>query len=115
LIKRIVFLRKRPDLSDADFAAYWSGSHAELVLQLPNIRGLRINIVESWSPQEARWDGIGEVWFDDVSALQEAYEREPFRSALADDRAAFAIADRQVCLVREQTILAPASHLWSEP
>jgi uncharacterized protein (TIGR02118 family) len=107
VIKRMVLLRKRPEITVAEFEAHWCGAHADLVQKLPKLRGFRVNLVESWTPQECAWDGIGEVWFDDVADVTSAYETEPLARALAEDRARFATTDGQVCLVREVTIVSP--------
>jgi uncharacterized protein (TIGR02118 family) len=107
VIKRVVLLRKRPEITIAEFEAHWCGPHADLVQQLPNLRGFRVNLVESWAPEECAWDGIGEVWFDDAADVKAAYESEPLARALAEDRARFATRDGQVGLAREVTIVPP--------
>jgi uncharacterized protein (TIGR02118 family) len=107
MIKRMVFLRRRPDLSFAEFEAHWVSRHADIARELPNLRGLRLNLVESWLPAETAWDGIGEVWFEDMTQVKAAYEAEPLARALAEDRAQFATMESQVCFVREVTIVAP--------
>lgn len=106
MIKRISFIRRRADLSAAAFYAHWTGPHAAIVSRLPGIRGLRFGRVMQWTPAEAAWDGVGEVWFDDVEAALAAFATEPFAAMLVDDRRKF-MAEAQSCFVEEQTMIAP--------
>ena len=82
------------------------GSHAEIVRQLPGVRGLRFGVVTQWSPEEAFWDGVGEVWFDSIEAANSAFAAEPHHSLLVADRRSF-LGEAQSCFVEEHTVLAP--------
>ena len=106
MMKRVSLLRRLPHLSHAQFAAHWSGPHIAIVRQLPGVRGLRLNPVRTWSPEDAGWDGIGELWFDTIEAAQAAFATEPFASQLKADRALFAL-EVQSCFVTEMTIISP--------
>lgn len=106
MIKRVSLLRRLPHLSHAEFVAHWSGPHIAIVRQMPGVRGLRLNPVQSWTPEGAGWDGVGELWFDSVEAAQAAFATEPFRSQLIADRALFAL-EVQSCFVTELTVIAP--------
>lgn len=106
MIKRVSLVRRLPDLSHEDFVAHWSGPHVEIVRQLPGVRGLRLNVPRSWTPEEAAWDGIGEVWFDSVEAAEQAFRAEPHAARLADDRRRF-LGEAQVAFVEELTIVPP--------
>lgn len=106
MIKRVSLLRRHAHLSVAEFFAHWSGPHVAIVRQLPGLRGLRLGPVQSWSPQAAAWDGLGEVWFETIAAAEAAFASEPCRSLLIEDRKLF-IAELQSCFVTEHTIVAP--------
>ena len=106
MIKRMSFLRRLPHLSAEQFFAHWSGRHVEIVRQLPGLRGLRLSPVQSWTPQSAAWDGVGEIWFDTVADAEAAFASEPCRSLLIEDRKLFA-AEIQSCFVTEHTMIAP--------
>ena len=108
MIKRISLLRRRADLSVAEFFAHWSGPHVDIVRQLPGLRGLRLGSVQSWSPQDAAWDGVGEVWFESIADAEAAFASEPCRSLLIADRKLF-VAELQSCFVTEHTLIAPPS------
>jgi hypothetical protein len=63
-------------------------------------------VVEQWSPQEAAWDGVGELWFDSVADVEYAFSSEPSKSLLTEDRKTF-MGEMQWCFVREHTALEP--------
>ena len=106
MIKRVSLLRRKHGMSREEFFAHWTGPHADIVRQLPGIRGLRFGKVQSWTPQEGAWDGVGEVWFDSIEAAEKAFATEPFLSMLVEDRKKF-MREAQSCFVEEQTALAP--------
>jgi uncharacterized protein (TIGR02118 family) len=106
MIKRISFIRRKDGMSEEEFFAYWTGPHADIVRQMPGVRGLRFGRVRSWTPEEARWDGVGELWFDSIEAALKAFATEPFASMLAEDRPKF-IREAQSCFVEEKTVIAP--------
>jgi uncharacterized protein (TIGR02118 family) len=106
MIKRVSFLRRREGMSEEDFFAHWTGPHADIVKQMPGVRGLRFGRVRSWTPPDQGWDGVGELWFDSMGAAEKAFATEPFRSLLAADRPKFT-REIQACFVEEQTLIPP--------
>ncbi len=106
MIKRISFIRRKPELSREAFFAHWTGPHAAIVRQMPGLRGLRFGLVQSWTPEEAAWDGVGEIWFDSIEAAKAAFATEPFASQLVADRKLF-MAEAQSCFVIEKTAVPP--------
>ena len=109
MIKRISFVRRKAGLSLEAFLSHWMGPHADIVRQLPRLRGLRFGVVEQWSPPEAGWDGVGELWFDDVADVEYAFSSEPCKSLLTKDRKTF-MGDMQWCFVREHAALEPPAN-----
>lgn len=106
MIKRVSLIRRKEGMSREAFFAHWTGPHADIVRRMPGVRGLRFGKVESWTPEEAAWDGVGEVWFDSVEAAHAAFAAEPYRSMLIEDRKKF-MREAQSCFVEEQTAIAP--------
>jgi uncharacterized protein (TIGR02118 family) len=82
------------------------GPHADIVGRLPGVRGLRFGVVQRWSPEDAAWDGVGEVWFDSIADAERAFATEPYASMLVADRKKF-LGEAQSCLVTEHTAIAP--------
>jgi uncharacterized protein (TIGR02118 family) len=106
VIKRVSLVRRRDGLTHEEFVAHWTGPHAEIVRALPGVRGLRFGDVQAWSPPEAAWDGVGEVWFDSIEDAEAAFAAEPHHSRLVADRKLF-LGEAQSCFVVEQTAVAP--------
>lgn len=108
MIKRVSLVRRREGMSREQFLAHWMGPHADIVRQLPGIRGLRFGVVRSWSPEEAAWDGVGEIWFDSIESAEAAFATEPYQGMLVEDRRAF-LGEAQSCFVDEHTAIAPSA------
>jgi uncharacterized protein (TIGR02118 family) len=81
-IKRMTLLRKRPDISDADFRREWLQVHADWVRQWPDVLGYAQNIVvERYHGSRTRTvvheavpvDGIVEFWFRDKETAARLY------------------------------------------
>jgi uncharacterized protein (TIGR02118 family) len=106
LIKRVSLVRRRDGLSREEFLAHWLGPHADIVRQLPGLRGLRFGIVQRWAPDDAAWDGVGELWFDSIEAADAAFATEPYAGMLVDDRKLF-MGEAQSCIVEERTVIPP--------
>ena len=106
MIKRVSLVRRKVGMGREEFLAHWMGPHAEIVRQLPGVRGLRFGVVTQWSPEDAFWDGVGEVWFDSIEAANTAFAAEPHHSLLVADRRSF-LGEAQSCFVEEHTVLAP--------
>src|ERR1700733_2264790 len=100
MIRRVSFIRRKAGLSPDQFFAHWTGRHAEIVRQLPGLRGLRFSRVDRCAPEQAGWDGVGETWFDSIPDSDSAFATEPFRAMLIVDREKF-IGESQSCYVEE--------------
>lgn len=106
MIKRVSLVRRRDGLSREEFEARWTGRHADIVRRLPGLRGLRFGLVREWTPADAAWDGVGELWFDSIEAAHEAFAAEPMASELAADRLEL-FSEAQSCFVEELTAVEP--------
>ena len=106
MIKRVSLVRHKPDWTHEAFIAHWMGPHAEIVKQLPGLRGLRFGDTQRWTPEGAAWDGIGELWFDSIEAAEKAFATEPHASRLKADRAHF-LGEGQAAFVAEYTAVPP--------
>jgi uncharacterized protein (TIGR02118 family) len=104
MIRRISFIRRKPGLATGEFLDRWMGSHADLVRQLPGLRGWRFTRVDRSAPEG--WDGLGEMWFDSLSDCDRAFATEPLRAALLADREQ-CIGDSEVCYVEEPAGFRP--------
>lgn len=80
LLKRISTLKRRPDISEADFRREWR-VHADMVRQMPGVSGYRQNVITQrervkGTPcgyDELPIDGIVELWFETPATLEAAF------------------------------------------
>jgi uncharacterized protein (TIGR02118 family) len=70
MFKAIILLTRREDTSHEAFREWWLERHAPLARQLPGVRRLVFDVVEDGS---APYDGVSELWFDDLDAFEAAY------------------------------------------
>jgi uncharacterized protein (TIGR02118 family) len=75
LIKSISFLARRPGMSAEAFQRHWQEVHAPMWAEVPGVRGYILNVpLESHARADVpalemgAFDGIAQVWFDDLAA-----------------------------------------------
>ena len=93
MIKRMSLLTRRPDVEADRFREHWFGRHAELVTRLlPGVRGY---VQNRWlgpgpnplrPPGPHRVDGIAELWFDDMAAMDAAFATPEAAELVVDGR-----------------------------
>jgi uncharacterized protein (TIGR02118 family) len=87
MIKLSYLFRRRPGMTDDDFDRYWSTVHGPIGARIPGLRRL----VQSRAihiPGDVRgpdFDGVAELWFDDVESLLRARSTEEWRAAGMDE------------------------------
>ncbi len=82
--KRLGILRKRADMTHAQFVAHWMGTHAELCKKLPGLRRYSVNLVDRERFPKFGYDGFSELWFDSEEALHAAFASAEGKVLLAD-------------------------------
>lgn len=103
----LVAARRLPSLSLDAFTDYWINHHAPLVLGTPGFtRYLRRYVIYPLIGEKADgdfvlgqfpgYDGIGELRFDSVEAMRQAYDDPDYKSIILPDEHKF--LDRDACL-----------------
>ena len=82
--KRLGILRKREDMTHADFVTHWTTVHAELCKKLPGLRRYAVNFVDRERFPKFGYDGFSELWFDDEEALHASFASPEGKILLAD-------------------------------
>lgn len=73
--KVIAIVRKRPDLTRAEFLRIWQVEHPPLVWALPGVvRYVQNPSIEHREPWP--YDGLGEIWFESKRAIAAAFETD---------------------------------------
>jgi uncharacterized protein (TIGR02118 family) len=121
MIKMVFCLRRKPDLSREEFQRYWREVHAPLVRDHAEALGIR-RYVQAHSAEESMsralgrsrespedFDGVAELWWDDLESLQAAGGTEEGRRAaaalLADERNFIDLPRSPLFLAEEHTII----------
>jgi len=84
VIKLCYCLRRAPGTSREEFSRYWHDVHGPIGRRIPGLRRL----VQVHAVEGGGYDGIAELWFDDLAAL-EAARRSPEWAASTADEANF--------------------------
>lgn len=85
MYKLMIMLYRRDDMTHDDFARWWLDEHAARARELPGLRRLVFNVVESDDPQMP--DGISELWFDSREAAEASYASDIGVAVAADSTA----------------------------
>ena len=104
MLKFIVVLYRRSDLSVEEFQNYLKDVHGPMAEQLPGLRRYLHNYV---TPDPNRkhpgWDAIVELYFDDWASMETAW-RSPEGEAATADLEAFADLTRTTWSVVEEVV-----------
>ncbi|MCI0562014.1 MAG: EthD family reductase [Nitrososphaera sp.] len=103
---KVVFvLFRRADLTHEQSLAEWNGErHTSIVRKIPGLKKWVQNHIIS-APNEAAPDGIGELWFDNAEAREQAMN-SPEMAAAVEDAKNFLDMERTYALVvDEKTII----------
>src|SRR5262245_22056967 len=81
----VIYLKRRPDLLQSHFFAWWLGEHRGLAEALPGLRQYTISLAVDM--QDGPFDGMAELWFDDLPAADAAFASPAGQAARADAEA----------------------------
>lgn len=84
MFKAIILLTRREGQTREEFRDWWLGRHAPLARQLPGLRRLVFNAVDT---DDEPCDGVSELWFDSREAFDAAYASEVGQRVAADSLA----------------------------
>jgi len=105
MLKFMVVIYRRPDLTPAEFRRHLEEVHGPLVKNLPGLRKYAQNYVCADPKRKAPgWDAIVEVYFDSWDAMEAAWDT-PQGAASDADLPAFADLSRTTWSVVEEVTL----------
>ena len=114
MIKAITCIKRKPGMPVEDFQAYWRGKHSEVVKRLPNIRRYIQShaLPGGYRKGELPYDGIAEIWVDDVAALRAMAGTAAYDAVQADeekfiDRSKIALILTQEHVIKDGPIPVP--------
>jgi uncharacterized protein (TIGR02118 family) len=108
MLKFMVVVYKRPDMSSEEFQRYLRDVHGPLAKRLPGLRKYVQNIVHS-DPKRKRpeWDAIVELYFDNWESMQAAWGSDAGRASDADLPAFTDLSRTNWSVVEEHVIDLP--------
>ena len=104
MIKAVVLLKRKDELTGEDFARWLLEEHLPMVLKLPGLKRYQANIAED---QDGDFDGFSELWFDSEAAMLAAYDTDLGKAVAADSLAHVKLRKRFV--VREHPFDPPSN------
>ncbi len=103
MVKVVYCITRKAGLSRDAFIRYWAEVHGPKGARIPGLRKLVQSYTVS-APAGARpadFDGVAELWFDDLTALERA-RQSPEWSASSADEAQFVDSTRCAYFVTEE-------------
>ena len=101
MVKLVSLMKRKPELSRDEFAHWALHDHSPLGLKMPGIRRYHISVLAPDQP-ETEFDGVFELWFDSIEALQAALD-SPAGAASRED--AMAHAAKRIHLRTEEHMI----------
>jgi uncharacterized protein (TIGR02118 family) len=108
MIKMIVAVKRRPDMSPEDFHEHWRTEHARRVRENPaTARYVRKYIqchtmLSEYAQGEVSFDGTAELWFDSVADKDAFFSDPDYVRDIQPDESRFADMTRTVFFVTEE-------------
>jgi uncharacterized protein (TIGR02118 family) len=103
MIKLVYCITKKSGMTDEDFFHYWKNIHGPIGARIPGLRRLvqshRVSVPGDARP--ADFDGMAELWFDDMAALLEA-RKSPEWQASGEDEHNFIDESRVAYFISEE-------------
>jgi len=106
MVKLVYCITKKAGLSDEEFFHYWKNIHGPIGARIPGLRRLvqsqRVPVPgDKYSPD---YDGVAELWFDDIKALLAARQSLEWRAA-SEDEASFVDRSRVAYFVSQEHVI----------
>lgn len=110
MIKSIALLTRKDGMSREEFLRHWVDDHAPMALSVPGLRRYVLSLIvgepsrSDIPDQKITADGIAELWYDDMAAMQRAIESPEMKTLRA--HGAIFIGQIKMFLTEEKVIIA---------
>lgn len=115
MIKLVACLRRLPGMDKAAFHRYWRHTHGPLVMSVTEFSRHVRKYVQGHTvddpapgfppPTEPPYDGVAELWFDDLAAIGTAFAEPQYMAIIRPDELKFLdLANCRMTLVEEALI-----------
>ena len=106
MVKLVVYFKRRAGMEVEPFQEYWRTRHAEVVSGLPGIRRYvqSHTLLAGYRKGAPAFDGVAEVWFDDLDAIRALDGTDALR-AVQEDEARFIDRSTMRTLVTDEHLI----------
>ena len=103
-IKRLSFIKRKPDWDRDEFFRYWKDVHGPLALALPGVqRYVQCHALPSaYERGEPQYDGVAELWFETLGDLHFALASAAYKDHAQPDGAKFLDSTSTFTLITEE-------------
>ncbi len=109
MVKLIICASRKPDISRAEFDAYWRDRHGPLVKSVTEFarhvrKYVQCHIVEGATPFgiPGSYDGVAELWFDSAEAAAQAFKEPKYLEIIRPDELKFVDPQRCISFLTEE-------------
>ncbi len=106
MVKLVYCITKKAGHSDERFVHYWKNIHGPIGARIPGLRRLvqSRRVVVPGDKRSPDYDGMAELWFDDIDALLAARESAEWKAS-TDDEANFIDHSKVAYFVSEEHVI----------
>lgn len=91
MIKLVSLLQRDESFTRAEFVEHWRKTHVEYAEMIPELQRYATSVPVE---EDAPYDGIAELWFDDIESMQSGFDSEAGQRAQADAEKFIAHSER---------------------
>ena len=106
MIKLVYCISKKTGLTDEEFFRYWLRIHGQIGARIPGLRRLvqSHRLTVAGDSQQPDYDGVAELWFDDMQSLLTARQSAEWKISTQDE-ANFIDHARVAYLITEEHVV----------
>jgi uncharacterized protein (TIGR02118 family) len=88
MVKLVYCITKKTGLLDEEFFHYWKNIHGPIGARIPRLRRLvqSHRIAVAGDTRQPDYDGVAELWFDDIESLLEARQSPEWKASSEDEK-----------------------------
>lgn len=107
MIKLVYCISKKSGLTDEEFFNHWQNVHGPIGARIPRLRKLvqSHRLIVPGDRHQHDYDGVAELWFDDMAALLAA-RQSPEWKASTEDEANFVDPNKVAYFVSEEHVIS---------
>ena len=108
MVKIIAMIKRQDHLTHQEFSRYWRENHGPLAARLiPGLKRYVQNHLILGEGEEPAFDGVAELWLEDMQALQTMFEfyNSDAGKVVRDDEDKFFDRNTMVVLIAEEKVI----------